>query len=59
VLTNARLLSRNLHDPSDQEGIELIRSAAERGVNLTAQLLAFSRKQRLEPQEIDLNSKIV
>ena len=59
VLTNARLLSRNLHDPSDQEGIELIRTAAERGVNVTAQLLAFSRKQRLEPQEVDLNSKIV
>jgi signal transduction histidine kinase len=28
-------------------------------VNLTAQLLAFSRKQRLEPQEVDINSKIV
>jgi CheY-like chemotaxis protein len=28
-------------------------------VSLTAQLLAFSRKQRLEPQEVDLNSKIV
>ena len=59
VLTNARLLSRNLRDPGDQEGVELIRNAAERGVSLTAQLLAFSRKQRLEPQEVDLNSKIV
>lgn len=58
VLTNARLLSRNLRNPSDQEGAELIRTAAERGVNLTKQLLAFSRKQRLEPQPIDLNSKI-
>jgi hypothetical protein len=36
----------------------LIRTAAERGANLIAQLLAFSRKQRLEPQEVDLNSKI-
>jgi PAS domain S-box-containing protein len=59
VLANARLLSRNLRDPGDQEGVELIRNAAERGVSLTAQLLAFSRKQRLEPQEVDLNSKIV
>ena len=58
VLTNARLLSRNLRNPSDQEGAELIRTAAERGVNLTKQLLAFSRKQRLEPQPVDLNSKI-
>ena len=59
VLTNARLLSRNLRNISDQEGAELIRTAAERGVNLTKQLLAFSRKQRLEPQEVDLNAKIV
>src|SRR4030081_3175549 len=59
VLTNDRLLSHNLRDPGDQEGLELIRAAAERGVNLIAQLLAFSRKQRLEPQEVDLNGKIV
>ena len=58
VLTNARLLSRNLRNPSDQEGAELIWTAAERGVNLTKQLLASPRKQRLEPQPIDLNSKI-
>jgi signal transduction histidine kinase len=58
VLTNARLLSHSLREPGDQEGIELIRTAAERGVNLTTQLLAFSRKQRLEPQPVDLNSKI-
>jgi len=59
VLTNARLLSHNLREPGDQEGLELIRTAAERGVNLIAQLLAFSRKQRLEPQEVVLNGKIV
>jgi PAS domain S-box-containing protein len=59
VLANARLLSRNLRDPGDQEGVELIRTSAERGVNLTTQLLAFSRRQRLEPQEVDLNSRIV
>jgi PAS domain S-box-containing protein len=58
VLTNARLLSRKLLGPDDQEGLELISAAAERGAKLTAQLLAFSRKQRLEPQAVDLNSKI-
>lgn len=58
VLTNARLLSYSLREPDDQDGIELIRTAAERGVNLVGQLLAFSRRQRLEPQEVDLNSKI-
>jgi PAS domain S-box-containing protein len=59
VLSNSRLLSRKLHDPDDQEGVELISAAAERGAKLTAQLLAFSRKQRLEPQAVDLTSKIV
>ena len=59
VLINARLLSCDLRDSGDREGVELIRTAAERGANLTEQLLAFSRKQRLVPQEVDLNSKIV
>ena len=59
VLTNARMLSRKLGDPGDQEGIELVLGAAQRGVNLTSQLLAFSRQQRLEPQVVDLNSTIV
>jgi PAS domain S-box-containing protein len=58
VLTNARLLSRTVQRPDDQEGIELIRAAADRGAKLIAQLLAFSRKQPLEPYEVDLNSKI-
>ena len=58
VLINARLLSCDLRDSGDREGVELIRTAAERGANLTEQLLAFSRKQRLVPQEVDLNSKI-
>jgi C4-dicarboxylate-specific signal transduction histidine kinase len=58
VLTNAGLLSRNLRDTSDRERIELIRAAAERGASLIRQLLAFSRKQRLMPQNFDLNSKI-
>lgn len=57
VLTNAHLLARNLREPSDREGVELIRAAAERGAKLIAQLLAFSRKQRLEPQQVDLNRR--
>jgi PAS domain S-box-containing protein len=58
VLTNARLLSRKMHDADDQESIQLIRDAAERGAKLTAQLLAFSRKQRLVPLAVNLNNTI-
>jgi nitrogen-specific signal transduction histidine kinase len=58
ILTNARLLAGNVRDPDDQEGLDLIRTAAERGAKLTAQLLGFAREPRLEPQAIDLNRKI-
>jgi signal transduction histidine kinase/HAMP domain-containing protein len=34
------------------------RSAADRGANLTAQLLAFSRQQRLSPKLVDANELI-
>ncbi len=35
-----------------------MRTAAQRGAKLTAQLLAFSRRQRLEPKPIDLNETV-
>ena len=35
-----------------------MRMAAERGAKLTSQLLAFSRRQRLEPKPVDLNDAL-
>jgi signal transduction histidine kinase len=35
-----------------------MRLAGERGAKLTAQLLAFSRRQRLEPRPVDLNEAL-
>jgi signal transduction histidine kinase/CheY-like chemotaxis protein len=35
-----------------------MREAAERGGNLTHQLLAFARRQRLDPKPIDLNATV-
>src|ERR1051326_6576917 len=40
------------------EGLVEIRKAAERGAAVTHQLLAFSRKQVLEPKVLDLNAVV-
>jgi len=48
-----------LNDPSApgpaREAAEAILHSGQRAASLTAQLLAFSRKQRLEPKVLDLN----
>ena len=38
--------------------LSYMRTAAERGAKLTSQLLAFSRRQRLEPKPVDLNEAL-
>ena len=56
----ALLLSDDLHLADIQrEEIEAIRGAAERAGSLTQQLLAFSRRQMLMPQILDLNASVV
>uniref|UniRef100_UPI0038F6F72C hypothetical protein n=1 Tax=Streptomyces scabiei TaxID=1930 RepID=UPI0038F6F72C len=37
----------------------LIRDAAERGASLTRHLLAFARKQPLQPSDVDVNALMV
>jgi PAS domain S-box-containing protein len=51
------LLAAGLDDKS-RTRLANIRAAAERGATLTAQLLAFSRKQRLETRTVDLNDTL-
>ncbi|HZZ79445.1 MAG TPA: ATP-binding protein [Gemmataceae bacterium] len=58
VLTNVRLLEPSMRRVEDRDGLALIRIAAERGAEVTAQLLAFAREQRPEPQVIDLNARL-
>ena len=59
VLTNVVLMEHKSQRPEERRALAVIREAAERGAKLTSQLLAFPRGQPLEPQAVDLNTKIL
>ena len=56
VLGNLELALRRGSDQTIRRYLEGATQAAQRGAKLTAQLLAFSRTQRLQIEPIDLNS---
>ncbi|HEY7299120.1 MAG TPA: ATP-binding protein [Xanthobacteraceae bacterium] len=56
VLGNLELALRRGSDQSIRRYLEGATQAAQRGAKLTAQLLAFSRTQRLQIEPIDLNA---
>lgn len=59
VLGNIGFIERSVaHDPKLKQRLSHMRLAAERGATLTSQLLAFSRRQRLEPEPFDLNKAV-
>ncbi len=58
ILGSLQFLERDESDPKTLRRLDLMRTAAERGAKLTAQLLAFSRRQRLEPKPVDLNDTV-
>ena len=63
ILGNLRLLQRQppsqcLSSPPLARRLEAVRLAAERGALLTSQLLAFSRRQRLDPRPLDMSALI-
>jgi two-component system cell cycle sensor histidine kinase/response regulator CckA len=53
------LLHKVALQAAERAGVEEIQKAAERGGALTRQLLAFSRRQPLEPRIIDINELVV
>lgn len=61
VLGNIGFLEKsnsNVGDAKLQQRLSHMRLATERGANLTSQLLAFSRRQRLEPKPFDVNEAL-
>jgi PAS domain S-box-containing protein len=56
ILGNAELLGEELAGDSRLRALaEMISGAAQRGAELTQRLLAFARRQALEPQVVDVN----
>lgn len=56
ILGNAEILSDDLGDHHNLRSLaEMTMTAAQRGAELTKRLLAFARKQALEPKLVDLN----
>jgi PAS domain S-box-containing protein len=58
VSGNAESLRRRLSQPADLRAVEAIELAAARGESLTRQLLAFSRRQPLNPTVVHLRDRL-
>jgi PAS domain S-box-containing protein len=58
ILGNLERLERGARDAAEQRRLSMMREAADRGAKLTAQLLAFSRQQRLEPRSVEVNATV-
>lgn len=52
------LLEEPARPEQDRADLEEIRKAAEQAARLTQQLLAFSRREMLQPEELDLNAVV-
>jgi PAS domain S-box-containing protein len=58
IVTACSELLRSRVDSESLEYLDNIREAAKRGASLTRQLLAFSRRQPLQTQLLDLNERL-
>jgi PAS domain S-box-containing protein len=58
VSGHAQLLRRRISDPKHIRAIDAMNAAANRGESLTRQLLAFSRRQPINPVVTDLKERI-
>ena len=59
IMGNAELLAETLAPDSPLRPLaEMVNSAAQRGAELTQRLLAFARRQALDPKSVDVNQLI-
>ena len=58
VIGNVEQLQKRIDDPAIQKRLSMMGEASRRGAQLTAQMLAFSRRQKLEPRAVDLNDTV-
>jgi PAS domain S-box-containing protein len=59
ILGGAELILEKLpQDSPHRDGLQLIMEAAKRSADLTRQLLAFARKQKIHPKVLDLNEVV-
>jgi signal transduction histidine kinase len=58
VLGNVEQMKKRVSDPSLTRRLEMMAEASRRGATLTAQMLAFSRRQNLELRPVDLNETV-
>ncbi len=59
IMGNAELLTERLAGDQELRPLaEMTRTAAERGAQLTSRLLAFSRRQPLDPKATDINKLV-
>lgn len=58
VLGNVEQMQKKVSDPALTRRLEMMAEASRRGATLTAQMLAFSRRQKLELRPVDLNETV-
>jgi PAS domain S-box-containing protein len=62
ILGNAEMLAEELEAQGDRSSLgpmaRVVVEAAQRGADLTQRLLAFARKQALEPRSVDINELV-
>jgi len=58
ILGNVEQMQKQETDARTSRRLSMMDEAARRGARLTAQMLAFSRRQKLEPRSVDLNDTV-